>query len=141
KAIGGFDVASSFLLVERDSIQFNANGDATLDAGEFTALLADCATHAHRRDETCAACAERRARAVALYRGAFLDKFYLGDSDLFEEWATLVRESLHQRVLDALAALVAYHERHGNYAQALHYGERQLELEPWREEAYRQIMR
>src|SRR5690606_27656593 len=27
------------------------------------------------------------------------------------------------------------------YAQALHYGERQLELEPWREEAYRQIMR
>src|SRR5690606_4376550 len=89
----------------------------------------------------CAVCAERREHAVALYRGAFLDKFYVADSDLFEEWATLVREPLHQRVLDALGALVAYHERHGNYAQALHYSERQLELEPWREEAYRQIMR
>lgn len=141
KAIGDPNTTPPFLLSERTGIQFNVASDYTLDVSEFTALLAACEMHIHRHAESCAACAQRRERAVALYRGAFLDKFYIGDSDLFEEWATLVREPLHQHALDALTGLVAYHERHGNYSQALHYGERQLELDPWREEAYRQIMR
>jgi predicted ATPase/DNA-binding SARP family transcriptional activator len=141
KAIGDSYATPPFLLIERASIQFNAASDTTLDVAEFTALLAACATHSHRHAESCAACAQRHEQAVALYRGAFLDKFSVGDSDLFEEWATLVREPLHQQAMNALAALVVYHERHGNYAQALHYSERQLEMDPWREEAYRQIMR
>jgi predicted ATPase/Tfp pilus assembly protein PilF len=141
KAIGDHDATPPFLLIDRAGIQFNPASDYAFDVAEFSALLTACTTHAHRNAETCAACAERRERAVALYRGAFLDKFYVADSDLFEEWAILVREPLHQRATAALAALAAYHERHGNYTQALHYSERQLELDPWREEVYRQIMR
>jgi DNA-binding SARP family transcriptional activator len=141
KAIGDPNATPPFLRVERTGIQFNAAGDYTLDVSEFTALLTACANHAHRHAERCAACAERREQAVALYRGAFLDKFYVGDSDLFEGWATLVRESLHQDALEAMTRLVAYYEWQGNYAQALHYSQRQLELDPWREEAYRQMMR
>ena len=141
RAIGDADATPSFLLVDRTRVQFNAASDTTMDVTEFKALLAACASHAHRHDTSCAACAEWREQAVALYRGAFLDTFYIGDSDLFEEWATVAREPLHQQAMDALAALVAYHERRGNYVEALHCGERQLALEPWREEAYRQIMR
>jgi predicted ATPase/Tfp pilus assembly protein PilF len=141
QAIGDANATPPFLLIEHAGIQFNGASDATLDVTEFSSLLTACAAHAHRHAESCAACAQRREQAVALYRGAFLDKFHVGDSDLFEEWTTLVREPLHQQAMDALAALVVYHERHGNYAQALHYSERQLELDPWREEAYRQMMR
>ena len=130
-----------FLLVDREWIQFNAASDHDCDAAQFSALLALCATHAHRQDATCAACAERRAAALAHYRGPFLDKFSISDSDLFEEWATITRERLHQQALAALDALAIYHERRGDYAEALRFTLRQLDLDPWREEAHRQAMR
>jgi predicted ATPase/DNA-binding SARP family transcriptional activator len=130
-----------FLLVDREWIQFNAASDHDCDAAEFSALLATCATHAHRQDATCAACAEWRAAAIAHYRGPLLDKFWIGDSDLFEEWTTVTRERLHQQALAALGALALYHERRGDYAEALRFNLRQLELGPWREEAHRQAMR
>jgi predicted ATPase len=65
----------------------------------------------------------------------------VGDSAPFEEWQLRRREQLHQRVLDILARLADYHERHGNRESARRHAQRQIELEPWREEAHRQLMR
>jgi hypothetical protein len=65
----------------------------------------------HRHEQSCAACAERRAQAAALYTDVFLDKFFVGDSNLFEEWVTLTREPLHRQALDPLAALAVYYEQ------------------------------
>ena len=47
----------------------------------------------------------------------------------------------HRAVLEALYALAEYHDRRGEYDQEQHYARRQLELDPWREEAHRQVMR
>ena len=141
QAIGDEHATPPFLLVEREQIQFNAASDHDCDVTEFFALLAACATHAHRQDATCAVCAKRRAEAVAHYRGPLLDKFQISDSDLFEEWATVARERLHQQALAALDALATYHERREEYAEALRFSLRQLDLDPWREEAHRQAMR
>ena len=65
----------------------------------------------------------------------------LGDSAPFEEWALRQREHLHRRALDALTQLADYHERRGDDAHARRYAQRQLEFDPWREEAHRQLMR
>jgi predicted ATPase len=130
-----------FLLSDREHIQFNAASDHTLDVAIFQELLAACDVHSHRHPQSCAACVERRAQAVALYSGVLLDKFSVGDSDLFEEWVLLTREHLHRQALDSLTLLTTYHEQRGAYAQALDYSTRLLELDPWREEAYRQTMR
>jgi predicted ATPase len=65
----------------------------------------------------------------------------VGDSAPFEEWQLRQREWLHQRALEALIRLADYYERRGDDEQARGYAQRQIELDPWREEAHRQLMR
>jgi predicted ATPase/Tfp pilus assembly protein PilF len=77
---------------------------------------------------------------VQLYRGAFLAQFFLSDSDVFEEWASLKREWFHLHVVEALTILAHYYERRGNLARARAYMRQQVNLEPWREEAHRYLM-
>ena len=80
-------------------------------------------------------------QAVELYRGDFLAQFVQSGSEAFEEWTLIQRERLHREALNALYHLTQHFEWRGDYTQALHYAQRQLELDPWREEAHRQIMR
>src|SRR5262249_41150380 len=112
-----------------------------LDVAAFEALLAACDTHPHRRPDTCTACARRRREAAALYRGSFLEEFFLNGAAAFEEWALLKREALHHRALHALAHVADYNERQGAYEDARRYAQRQLELDLWNEAAHRQVMR
>ncbi|MEO8287225.1 MAG: tetratricopeptide repeat protein [Chloroflexota bacterium] len=130
-----------FLLVSRDTIQFNPHANYAVDVVHFTALLNECSRHPHRRPELCTPCAQRLTDAVKLYRGPFLDGLFVQDSVAFEEWVLLQREVLQQRVLQALYQLAAYHERRGAYDDAYRYAWRQIEIDPWREEAHCQVMR
>jgi predicted ATPase/predicted negative regulator of RcsB-dependent stress response len=80
-------------------------------------------------------------KAVALYRGHFLEGFSLKDSPLFEDWALLTRERLQRQALAAFHRLAGYNEGRGEYERACEFAWRQVELEPWLEEAHRQLMR
>jgi predicted ATPase len=122
-------------------VQFNRASDHELDVAAFTALLSACDQHPHRRPETCKSCAHRLQQIAEMYRGDFLAQFSLGDSAAFEEWAVLKREHLHQRAVDALARLATYDERRGADEQAQRHLARQIELDPWREEAHQSLMR
>src|SRR5207249_325762 len=97
-----------FLLVSRENIQFNPEGDSWVDVAAFVELLDVCARHAHRRPELCTPCSHRLTEAVDLYRGPLLDGFFLHDSVPLEEWVLLQREMLQRRVLQALQQLAAY---------------------------------
>ena len=77
----------------------------------FEAHLAACAGHPHARLDVCAVCAPRLQQAVDLYRGKFLQEFFLEDSAEFEEWAVARREATHQRALEALSDLANYYEQ------------------------------
>ena len=140
-AISDQTVDPAFLLITRETVQFNSGSDTWLDAAEFGDLLDACDVHIHRRSETCKSCAQRLQQAGDLYRGDFLDGFFLNDSTAFEEWALVKRENLRRKALHALYQLADYHERLGNYERALNYALQQLVLDPWREEAHRQAMR
>ncbi|MBI3177122.1 MAG: AAA family ATPase, partial [Chloroflexi bacterium] len=78
--------------------------------------------------------------AVALYRGDFLQGFALDDASLFEEWMLGQRERLRHQMLQALHQLAVHHTQRGEINPAMDYTLRLLELEPWREEAHRQLM-
>ena len=132
--------ADPFLLVNSRDVQFNPTSDYWLDVTAFNALLDACQTHAHRRLDTCANCMRQLGRAVELYRGDFMAGFSLPGSDPFEEWRRFTGEQLHRQVLDALSHLASYHEQRREYEAAARHLGRQLELEPWREEAHRQLM-
>ena len=65
----------------------------------------------------------------------------MSDSAPFEEWLTLKREQVNRRMFRALRSLADHFERQGDYEQARNYAQRQVEREPWQEEAHQQLMR
>jgi WD40 repeat protein/DNA-binding SARP family transcriptional activator len=141
QAIADQAAAPPFLLISRNTVQFNPASDHRLDVAAFSHHLAAAATHAHDQLESCQPCIDHLRQAAALYRGDFLDGFYLGDSPVFEEWVLLKREQFHRQVLDTFYHLAGYHEQRGEVEEVGRYAHRQLQLEPWREEAHRQLMR
>jgi len=141
RALQDCDPLPSWLLLQQEQIQFPADDTVWLDVAAFTTSLDACRFHTHRAIGGCRPCLERLEQAVALYRGDFLDQFFLPDSAPFEEWALLWRDRLRQQAMEALATLATYYERRADYAQAQRYGRQQVELEPWCEEGHQQLMR
>ena len=141
EAIGDELAQPPFLNIRRESLQFNLDSRHGSDVAAFTDLLKACDTHVHRQASRCGSCARRRDQAIRLYRGDFLAGFHLRDAVPFEEWATIHRERLHRRMVAALMAQAAFHEARRDDEQALAMITRQLELDPWREEAHRDRMR
>ncbi len=133
--------AVPFLLIDRDTVQLNPASNYRVDVAEFQALHTACRGHCHRHAGRCLPCMRCLACMAELYRGEFLEHFFVSDSTLFEEWATLKREWLHREAIEALFILTDYYTRRGDLARARELARRQVELEPWREEAHRQLMR
>lgn len=131
--IGDRQASPPFLSIYRQTVQFNCVGDAWCDVTAFI--------HALEAARSSPQAIHHLEEATELYRGSFLEGFSLGDSVAFEEWLLLTREQLRRRALAALRRLAAHHGAQGEYGQALPYARRQVELEPWHEEAQRQLMR
>jgi predicted ATPase/DNA-binding SARP family transcriptional activator len=141
RAIVNQDATPPFLSITRQTVTFNPDSDYWLDVEAFEDLITATKQHRHRRLEVCRPCIQRLRAAVALYRGDLLADFSLPDSLPFDEHVLVKRERLHSQAVEALYSLATYHERRGEYEQARAYAWRQVELEPWREEAHRQLMR
>jgi len=141
RAIGDHTATPPYLLISRDAIQFSTASDYSLDLAQFNAIFRACQENTSRGIEDPAIRAARLEEMVKLYRGDFLHDFFLADSAEFEQWALVQRESLHQRALDAHSDLAGYHEQHRDFQAARRHALRQLELDPWREEAHCQVMR
>ncbi|MBN1180200.1 MAG: tetratricopeptide repeat protein [Anaerolineae bacterium] len=139
RAIGDREATPLFLHATRQMIQFDSDSDYWLDTHAFARLIAAIRAHAHRRLEACRACMQCLTEAADLYRGDLLPGFNL-NSLPFQEWLTIERECLHRQAMEAFYHLADCHNRRGEYAQGQDYAQRQLELEPWREEAHRQLM-
>ncbi len=130
---------SNYFEITRETIGFKPAA-ATVDVATFTDLLATNRDHEHRHLTTCEACVERLEAAAELYRGDFLEGFFVDDSITFAEWMLVQRERLHRQALTVFYQLTDFHCQQGRLEQAQMYAWRQLELEPWREEAHRQLM-
>ena len=139
--LGDHSATPPYLLISRDTIQFNRASDFSLDLAQFNTIFSTCEENRSRCIEDCSIRAARLEEMVKLYRGEFLQQFFLADSAGFEEWALVQRESLHQYVLDAYRYLANYYELHGDFQAARRHALHQLELDPWREEAHCQLMR
>jgi len=135
------DGVTPFLTVTRESIQFNRASDHRCDLYAFKALLTGCEEHTNQRSPLCSQCMANARQAIDLYRGPFLTDLFLADSAEFEDWAHFLREYLQQSALAVLDDLIQFHTRRGEYAQAITYGQRQVQIEPWREETHQRLMR
>ncbi len=141
QAIGDNRADPAYLLINRDSLQFNISSDHWLDVSRFSQLLAVNQTHRHRRIESCWGCTDRLTETVNIYKGEFLQDFHLADSDLFEDWAALKREHFSKLALQALQQLTSTYAWRGDYSKALTYVQRQLDIDPYREDAHQSAMK
>jgi WD40 repeat protein/DNA-binding SARP family transcriptional activator len=128
EALGDTRSAAAFLRVSRQAIQWNVASDYCLDTADFARL-------ASSTEPT------ELEQAAALYRGEFLRGFSLAGRPAFEEWLLLTRERFAHLALAALDALARAGLAGGRYVEAAQHARRQLALDPWREEAHRQLMR
>ncbi len=133
QTIGDRTADPPFLLITRDTLQFNPGADYGLDVAALEEAVA-----ARLGDGEALG---RLERAVELYRGAFLEGFSVSEGAGFEEWALLTRERLARLVLTGLQRLAEACEQRGEYEAAEAWARRQLALEPWDEGAHRGLMR
>ena len=132
QVIGDQAAEPPFLLITRQTIQFNCTSDWELDVHKFSCLL-------EAKPDQSPGIAELE-QAAALYRGDFLDGFSIPDSILFEEWALVTRQSLRAQALSMLHQLAGYYQEKGDRERALRFAQRQLALDPYHELAHQQVM-
>ena len=133
RAIEDHAAEPPFLLITRDSLQFNRGSDCWIDVMAFVEGVG--------ADKNLPEYLDQLEKTVDLYRGGFLEGFSLDDSPAFEEWTLLTHERLARQASSALHTLAEAYEELGDYEQAQSYAYRQLALEPWDETAHQSLMR
>ncbi|MBK7918519.1 MAG: tetratricopeptide repeat protein [Chloroflexi bacterium] len=142
RVVIGDDLASPpYLLITRETLQFNPNSDYSLDVAEFSARTRQFETHAHADLAGCPDCLAGLKTAVSHYQGDLLAGFSLPESVPFEEWLIFTRERLRLQAIEALGELAAAFAQLGSDDLAVHTARHQLALDPWNEEAARLLMR
>lgn len=119
------------LIVERQSLAFAHHQPYWLDVELLEAAGKQAPTA-----QTLAALAAVADR----YRGDFLEGFYVQDAPEFEQWVLTERTRLRACALQLHHTLAEFHADQGELSQAMTYARRILQLEPWREEAHRQLI-
>jgi DNA-binding SARP family transcriptional activator len=66
--------------------------------------------------------------------------FYVREAPDFEQWVLVQRAHFREAVLQGLHTLANWHEQQGDLTAAIAHTRRLLTLEPWQEEAHRQLM-
>ncbi len=122
-----------YLLITPQTVEFNRDGPYWLDVEVLNSRSSPRATWA---DTDIALLGE----AIALYQGEFLQGFHVRDAPAFEEWVLGQREHWRQIALQALRTLADHFTAQDNVAEAVRYTTRLLALEPWQEQAHRQMM-
>lgn len=137
--LGDRNAKLPFLLVTRQSIQFNGNSNCRVDVVEVQKSVGeiDSVTPQLLHAKSCTALEQ----ALALYNGNFLDGFFIDDCATFEEWRLLTREQLQHQVTKAVGLLADAYTNEGNFVKALAYARQRVTYDPWQEEGHRQIMR
>jgi DNA-binding SARP family transcriptional activator len=133
KVIRDHSAHPPYLEISSQEIKFNVNSSSLVDVSAFERKCT--LTRQNPLDF------QNLNQAAELYRGSFLEGFSIPESIAFEEWLVLKREHFDRLAYQVFHRLAGDYELAGDYQQAISFAERQLELDPWREEAHRQIMR
>jgi len=128
-----------FLIISRETLRFNPDCDFWLDVAEFERI--SFLDVPQKRGNNRVLNVDNLRDAIALYQGSFMEGFTASRSAPFEEWIALKREQLARQMIKTLHILGDYYERQGEIEQAMQCAWRQVELEPWQEEAHQQLMR
>jgi len=138
KALNDLKDEEPLLETSRESIGLIPDSWLDLDVETFTSIskaVFRAGTRTEARIDI-----RRLKKAAELYEGPFLQDFDLKDSEPFEEWALLQRESIHRQAIRVFETLLEYYQRREQNPQVLQSAEKLLELAPWDEHTRRLLM-
>ncbi len=118
KAFATVSSGGPWLLADTETVAWSKDATYWLDVAEFERCS---------QDESC------RADAVTLYDGDLLP-------DIYDDWLVSERERLRRLLLDDLWALILARRSDRAFSEAQHFAQRLLDVDPWREDALRQLM-
>ena len=116
-----------YVAVTRQTVAFEAGLPHWIDVATFRAHLADGSRAGLEA-------------ATRLYQDELLTGLTLRDSPAFEEWLRAERSTLTGALTGALQGALDEHVRRWETEAGISAARRLLALEPWREEAHRQLM-
>jgi predicted ATPase/DNA-binding SARP family transcriptional activator len=119
--------APDLFLVDRTTVSWNPDVPLSLDIAQFEELAASLEIIDRRR-------------AADLYRGPFLEDFYLPDSEPFEEWVTSKRAYYFNAVQDLIGHLADDYIAAADWHAAEEITRRLLEFDKLQEPAHRQLI-
>ena len=135
KALGSAERGSDVFITSKHQLGFNRESAYRLDVEAFFQPLPAMDGAFSVPD------IERLEQQWALYGGGLLRGLSLPDAPDFETWLETRREAVQRQALHVLQGLVQGHVQHGDLARAIALQRQAIELEPWLEEAHRQLMR
>ena len=132
KRINDARVTPSFLLVDRQSVQWNSDSCARVDVQDFTRAVGLLPADDVNLSEI--------SGAVNAYRGEFLEGFNLLDNT-FGDWLLATQENYTRQAVNMMSAMATYYENNRDFFGALPYAWRLVELNPLDEVGQRQLLR
>lgn len=117
-----------YLAIDRDAVSLSWHTDWWMDVAEFDIALAGDPDSASLQT------------AIDLYRGDFLEGFYVQNAPDFEAWWLAERARLREAMLQSLHQLADAHAQRNELERAIALTRRSLTLEPWREDDHRRLM-
>jgi ATP/maltotriose-dependent transcriptional regulator MalT/DNA-binding SARP family transcriptional activator len=122
----------NFLGYRDGEYQLNSEFSYRIDTEEFDRLIAEGETA--RRERDFERCIEAYERAVAVYRGEFMQGSY-------EPWVDEQRQYYREQYLRMLESLAAVAEKKGEFVRAMDLAHKILRDDPFREDIHCLIMR
>jgi DNA-binding SARP family transcriptional activator/predicted ATPase len=132
--------ADAVLDVRRATVGLR-EGAWTSDLQRFETLVASCDEHRLCNEEGRQACLDTLERALACWRGDFLDGLTLPDAPSFDAWSASTRARLLHGRITALERVASLEAALGRPDRALTATLRLLDLDPLHEPARRSAMR
>jgi predicted ATPase/DNA-binding SARP family transcriptional activator len=129
-----------YFLVTDDSLSFNSECPARLDALDFLRRVENTRTHSHDLLVECPLCATDLKIAFDLYQGEFLEGFFLGESQAYQEWMLLQREACLREYVAVLENLSEQARQARDLPRALRYARLWAQKSPLDEGAHRLVM-
>lgn len=123
----GFDSSIEWIINDGDQLKLNPRAPLWLDAEIF--------------EKVTAVTSHNLSQAIELYRGDFLDGFFLKDAPNFDTWVRSARDHFHRLYLTTLRRLAELYESENQLEQAITCTQMLLTTDPLLEEAYARLMR
>jgi DNA-binding SARP family transcriptional activator len=128
------------LETDRERIGLRRENWLQVDVEEFREQLSAVKEHSHTPDCVCPDCLSSLEKAVAIYKGDFLDGFNLKDCPEFDEWQFYQREGLRSEYASALEKLAVYYQGQREWEKAIQYARSWLAPDRLNEPAQRMLI-